>query len=235
MTPDDQRSQPRGDAAPLGPVVRARQSCRAFLPRPVPRATIEAILAIAQHTASWNNCQPWHIVIAGAAALERFRAAIHARAESGAAAETDFPFPREYREPYLSRRRACGFQLYAAVGIERGDKAAYRRQSLENFKLFGAPHVALISTDEALGTYGAVDCGGYITTFMLAAEAHGVATIAQAALAVHAPFVRRHFGMPDHLRLVSGIAFGYADRGHPLNGYRTPREPIADAVTWREE
>src|SRR5207253_4078739 len=63
------------------------------------------------------------------------------------------------------------------------DKAAYARQALENYNFFGAPHVAVIHTDEALGIYGAIDCGAYVGNFTLAAQALGLGTIAQAALA----------------------------------------------------
>jgi Nitroreductase family len=86
-----------------------------------------------------------------------------------------------------------GFQLYNALGIERGNKAGHAKRALENYNFFGAPHVAIIHSDEALGTYGAVDCGGYVTSFMLAAQALGVATVPQAALAFHSDLVRQHF------------------------------------------
>lgn len=45
-----------------------RYSCRAFLPRPVERATIERILDAAQRTPSWCNAQPWQVHIATGAA-----------------------------------------------------------------------------------------------------------------------------------------------------------------------
>ena len=218
------------DAAALERIIKGRWSCRAFRPEPVADATLTAILTLAQHTASWNNVQPWHVTITRGAATERFRRMMVARVIAGAAPEPDFSFPREYREPYQARRRACGFQLYDAVGIARGDKEAYQRQSLRNFEFFDAPHVSLIDTDEALGPYGAVDCGAYVTQFMLAARAHGVATIAQAALALHSGAIRAHFAMPDTWRIVCGISFGYADPAHPINGYRTPRAAIDEAV-----
>ena len=59
------------------------------------------------------------------------------------------------------------------MGVARGDREGYRRQELRNFQLFDAPHVAVISTDAALGEYGAIDCGGYVATFLLAAQANG--------------------------------------------------------------
>jgi len=222
--------QDRIKSAPLGPgsaaldrVLRDRFSCRAFLARPVARETIMRILAMAQRTASWNNVQPWNVIITEGEATERFRRALLRRARDGREPIRDFPFPREYREPYLSRRRDCGFALYDAVGVRRGDKAAYARQTLENFRLFGAPHVALISTDEALGVYGAVDCGAYVMSFMLAARSLGVATIAQAALASISDLVRAHFKLPEEQLFICGISFGYADMAHPANLYRTTR------------
>lgn len=218
----------------LDRVLKGRYSCRGYLARPVPKADIESILALSQHTASWCNSQPWELVIASGAAVEKFRTAMVARVTSGASPAPDYPFPREYRGRYLERRRECGFQLYDAVGIKRGDREASGRQALQNFHLFGAPHVAIVTTDEALGIYGAIDCGAYVGNFMLAAQAHGVACIAQAAIAAYSDFVRAHFGIGDERRVVCAISFGYADPDHPANKFRTTRD-LANAATWVSE
>jgi nitroreductase len=212
-----------------------RYSCRAYRPDPVPRTTIERVLTAAQRTASWCNSQPWQVVIASGAAKERFRAAIYAAASSGAPDEGDFSFPREYRGVYLERRRESGFQLYNTLGIARGDRAAYARQALENFNFFGAPHVAIIHSDEALGIYGAIDCGAYVGNFLLAAQALGLGTIPQAALAHQSGLIRRHFGLGDDRRVVCGISFGFPDRDHKINSYRTSRAGIPDTVTFVDE
>ena len=212
-----------------------RYSCRAFLPQPVPRATIEHVLAAAQRTASWCNSQPWQLVIASGEAKERFRNAIYAEASSGAPEDGDFSFPREYLGVYLERRRESGCQLYNTLGIARGDKAAYAKQALENYNFFGAPHVAIIHTDEALGIYGAIDCGAYVGNFLLAAQALGLGTIPQAALARHSGLIRRHFKLGDSRRVVCGISFGFPDRDNKINSYRTSRAGIADTVTFVEK
>ena len=219
----------------LEELLNERYSVRAFLPKVVPRETIAHVLNVAQRTASWCNSQPWRVVIASGEAKERFRKLIYAEAAAGAAHDSDFSFPREYKGVYLDRRRESGFQLYNTLGIPRGDKAAYARQALQNFNFFGAPHVAIVHTDEALGVYGAVDCGGYVTSFMLAAQALGVATIPQAALAFHSDVVRAHFGLADDRRVVCGISFGYPDRAHKANGYRTTRAALADAARFFDE
>jgi nitroreductase len=209
-----------------------RYSVRAFLPQPVQRETIEHVLTTAQRTASWCNSQPWQVIIASGEDKEAFRRLVYAEAASGAPHDSDFPFPREYLGVYLDRRRESGFQLYNTLGIPRGDKAAYAKQALENYNFFGAPHVAIIHTDEPLGVYGAIDCGAYVSNFMLAAQALGLGTIPQAALARHSGLIRKHFGLGEDRRVVCGISFGYADREHKANSYRTTRANISDTVTF---
>jgi nitroreductase len=219
----------------LEELLSERYSCRAFRPDRVPRVTIDRILTAAQRTASWCNSQPWQLVIASGDAKERFRNEIYAEASSGAPADGDFPFPREYLGVYLERRRESGFQLYNSLGIPRGDKAGYAKQALENYNFFGAPHVAIIHTDEALGIYGAIDCGAYVGNFLLAAQALGLGTIPQAALARHSGLIRRHFRLGDDRRVVCGISFGFPDREHKANSYRTSRASVADTITFVDE
>lgn len=208
-----------------------RHSCRAFLPDPVDRGTIIRILEIAQRAPSWCNAQPWQVIVTSGEGTERFREGFHRHAGKHEP-QPDLPFPREYHGRYRERRRECGLRLYQSVGIARGDREAAERQRLENYRLFGAPHVAIITTDEALGVYGAVDCGAYVTAFILAAQSCGIASIPQAAIGAGARFVRGHFGLPDERLVVCGISFGYEDKTHPANGFRTTRAALEEAVAW---
>jgi nitroreductase len=86
-----------------------------------------------------------------------------------------------------------------------------------------------------LGVYGAIDCGLYVQTFMLAARNLGVDTIAQAALASYPQLIRAILGLPEQRRVVCGISFGFADRGEPIHSYRTERAPIASAVQFADD
>ena len=164
--------------------------------------------------------------------MERFREAMYNAARDGTQRGADFPFPKEYTGPYLARRRECGFQLYNAVGVERGDKAGGARQALENFRLFGAPHVAILTSDPGLDVYGAVDVGGYVQVLLLAMQAHGVAAIPQAALASHSALAKSLLGIDPARKVVCGISFGYEDTSHPANSYRTSRAGLDEVVTW---
>jgi hypothetical protein len=146
--------------------------------------------------------------------------------------KSDIPEPREYFGVYQDRRRAAGFGLYAAVGIGRDDRARRAEQMLENFRLFGAPHVAVITADRRLGPYGLVDCGAYVSTFLAAAQSLGVAAIAQAAIAMQSDVVREHFSIALDRDILCGISFGLADPAHPVNNYRTQRASIDEAAEW---
>lgn len=214
----------------LETAIRMRFSARKFKPDPVPEDKLQRILDLAQCTPSWCNCQPWQLVITRGTATDRFREAVSAHARSGARPNPDFPYPAAYEGVYRDRRKVCGVQLYQSVGIGKDDRAAAAEQALENFRLFGAPHVAIVTTEEKLGVYGAVDCGLYVQTFMLAARDCGVDTIAQAALASYPDLIREFFGLASDRKVVCGISFGYADARDRIHSYRTERASVSDAV-----
>ena len=98
--------------------------------------------------------------------------------------------------------------------------------------MFGAPHVAIVTCEQDLGIYAAIDCGAYVANFLNAATSLGLGCIAQAALASHPDAIREHFGLPGTRRVVCGISFGYEDAAHPANGFRTTRAGLDEAVTW---
>lgn len=216
--------------AVLDELLAERWSCRAFLDAPVPGATLDALLTMAQRSPSWCNTQPWHVTVLQGPALETLRVGFVEYARSHTE-DPDFSFPERYTGQFLERRRECAWQLYDSVGIAKGDRQASGEQALENFRFFGAPAVAVITTESDLGTYGAVDCGVYIGHFLLAAQSLGLATIAQAALASHSPFLRERLGLPEHRKIVVGISFGYADPDHRANGFRTARADLDTATT----
>lgn len=208
-----------------------RRSCRAFQPTPVPRESITRIVELAQLSPSWCNTQPWELHVSEGDGTERLRGAISAFAASTPPAP-DIAFPARYTGVHQDRRRECAWQLYESVGIAREDRAASAAQTQLNFEFFGAPHLAIVTTEAELGTYGAVDCGVFLAAFVLAAESIGVATIPQAAIAACAPVIREQLDLPDTRQVLLGISFGYADPEHPANRFRTTRAAVDEVVTW---
>lgn len=219
---------------PLIDTLQARYSCRAFKPDPVPDATITQIVDAARHVPSWCNAQPWQVSITRGDSTDRLRAMLTALAEAGTAPTPDLDWPKRYSSAYAERRRACGFQLYHAAGIEKSDRGARRAQMLRNYALFDAPHCALVHSPAELGPYGAMDTGGFVTAFTLAATALGVATIAQAAVVAYAPQVRAHLNIADDRLLLCAISFGYADPQAAVNTFRTARATACDIIDWTD-
>ncbi|MCV7431604.1 nitroreductase [Mycolicibacterium bacteremicum] len=227
-------TQSTAQSSALADLMYHRWSCRGFLADDVPRAVIEQIVDIARRTPSWCNTQPWHLHITSGPATDTFRTSLVQSWAADPQLHTDFEFPATYEGEYLERRRASGWQLYEALGVEKGDRAASAREMLRNFEFFGAPHVAIVTAPASLGVYGAVDCGLFVQSFLLAAQSYGVAAVPQAALASHSHFIRAHFDLPADRRVLLGISFGYPDPDHPANSYRTPRRAVEDVVTWAE-
>ncbi len=216
----------------LETLLHSRHSCRAFRPDQLDDTLVERIVAAAGRVPSWCNAQPWQVIVTRGAETDRFRDVIMQAALNNAP-EPDVPWPEAYEGVYRSRRRTCGFQLYNAVGIPKEDRESTRQQMLENYRLFGAPHVAIVTSEAKLGPYGAMDCGGFVAAFTLAAEAMGVASIPQAAVAAYGPTVRDFFGIDQGRNILCAISLGYADPDHPANKFRTERAPLDQVLDWR--
>jgi nitroreductase len=93
--------------------------------------------------------------------------------------------------------------------------------------------VAIVTSPRVLGPYGAMDTGGFLLAFTLAAQALGIATIPQAAVANYSAFVRAHFGLGEDRLMLCAVSFGYPDADHAANGFRTARAEVAEIMEWR--
>lgn len=206
-----------------------RASCRAFTPEPVARETIEAIFSRAQRAPSWCNTQPWQVhLLSGDAQADFSKQLTEYVAASEQYADLGLP---TYTGAHAERRRESGHGLYAHLGIARDDHLARGMQMLKNFSFFDAPHTAVVTTDRDLGTYGAVDCGGYVNTLMLLIQAAGLGVIAQGAIAMYSDFVRTWLDLPDDRLVVCAVSFGHADTSAEVNDFRTTRADLTSVLT----
>lgn len=216
--------------------IASRRSIRAFLPTPVPRAEIEAILAVAARAPSGTNMQPWKVIVLTGEALKAFGMAIEARALSGDAGEAQYRYyPPQFREPYLSRRRKVGWDLYSSLGIARGENEKMLRQTARNFVFFDAP-VGLVFTIDAdleLGSW--LDYGMFLENIMIAARGRGLDTCAQAAFVHYHKPIRDLLGLTEQDHIVCAMALGHADMSAPENNFPTEREPVAGFARFMDE
>ena len=213
-----------------------RRSVRGFLPRPVPQALIERLLALAARAPSGTNVQPWHVHVLQGDALRRLSDALVAAhfADPQPSAPDYSYYPAQWRDPYLARRRKVGWDLYGLLGIAKGDHAATRRQHGRNYTFFGAPVGLIITLDRDMGQGAFMDTGMFLQGLMIAARAHGLDTCPQAAFIPYAPIIRAQLGLGYDQLVACGMALGYADPDEPANQLVTERESVASFATFRD-
>lgn len=228
-----------GDApAPgaIGTVDRAiasRRSIRRFLPTPVSGQVVRDILTVAGRAPSGTNMQPWRVYALAGAAKESLSAALVAAHDANEEHKAEYEYyPQRFPEPFLSRRRKVGWDLYGSLGIAKGDSARMHEQHGRNYRFFDAP-VGLICTIERsleLGSW--LDYGMFLQNICIAARARGLDTCAQAAFARYHRIIRRQLSIPDSEVVVCGMALGHADPDAPENRFPVERMPLAEFATF---
>jgi nitroreductase len=216
--------------------VASRRSVRAFLPTPVPRATIERILTAAARAPSGTNMQPWRVRVLTGAAKKRLSEAVYEAAltEPDKHEAEHAYYPARFPEPYLSRRRKVGWDLYGLLGIKRGEVAQMQTQHARNYLFFDAPVGMIFTIDRVLERGSWLDHGMFLENIMIAARGFGLHTCPQAAFAPFHTVIRRALGIPESEVVVCGMSLGYEDTRAPENALRTEREPLSGFVEFRE-
>ncbi|MDP2034948.1 MAG: nitroreductase [Polaromonas sp.] len=215
-------------------------STRAFLPTPVPRETLEHLLALASRAPSGTNTQPWKVYVLQGASRDTLvdkvcsaHDAIRANPELAAQYQEEYPYyPEKWVSPYIDRRRENGWGLYGLLGIGKGDKDKMHAQHQRNFRFFDAPVGLMFTLDRVMGRGSLVDYGMFLQNLMVAARGHGLHTCPQAAWNGFSSIILPHVGAGADEMLVCGMALGYADDTALVNTFRTPRVSPREFTTW---
>ena len=213
--------------------ILSRRSVRGFRPDPVPAPLMRRILEAARWAPSGSNIQPWRVHVLNGEARRRYTEAMIAAEASGEPGPMEYHYyAPEWREPFLSRRRACGFGLYGAMGIARDDRAGRKAAYLRNFDFFGAGTGLLfwIARDLEHGSW--LDYGTFIESISLAARGWGLSTIAQGALGEFPHVAHRMYGIGDDHILIGGMSIGWPDDADPVNEFQPERLNVDDFTTW---
>ena len=207
--------------------IPGRKSTRAFLNKPVNLQSIQTILDVARFAPSGVNTQPWHVIAVTNEYITQIGDRITEARDAGIPENPDYQYyPTTWLEPYKSRRKACGLALYSAINIDIEETEKRKAQWYLNYYFFGAPVGLLFFLDAALEKGSWVDMGMFIQNVMLAARGLGLETCPEASLAEYPDIVRNIVGVSKDKFLICGMAVGYADYSHPINQYRTTREPV---------
>ena len=213
----------------------SRRSVRRFLPDSISKEKIENILEGAAFAPSGHNIQPWHVyVVQGKKKLSMTNSIIEA-IKDGSAKEMKNEFdyyPTEWFEPFVSRRRAVGFELYNLLGIGRDDFEARDKQMQENFHFFGAPVGMFITMDRRLATGTFMDVGMFIQSILVGARGEGLHSCGQVAFTKFHTLIAEQLKFKENEMLVCGVSIGYEDTSAPENALRVEKLQYSDFTTF---
>lgn len=207
--------------------IKARHSARAFLDKAIDEKHIYHILDIARRAPSGVNTQPWQVSVVSGQTKQTLEAKMLAQFNAGQRGEMQYQYyPKTWVPPYKQRRVETGKQLYGALNIAREDKEKQRQQWAANYRAFDAPVALFFWIDKVLETGSYLDYGMFLQNIMLLATEQGLSTCPQGALGEYPDIVRQTLKVSDDKILLGGMAIGYEDNNHPVNQYRTEREPV---------
>lgn len=209
--------------------VLTRRSIRSFSDKPVPLDLIKQVMDTARWTPSGCNFQPWEGAILTGEPLRQLQDKMRGTPPQN---------PQEYSwsDPEVlpeckARLSQVGADMYAAMSIERADKAARGDFMAQNLVSFGAPAVLMVYFPRVMGPPQWSDVGMWLQTIMLLFREQGLDTCPQEFLSLYAKLIKEFVGVSDETHIFfCGIAIGYRDEEDPVNGFDRKREPLESKI-----
>jgi nitroreductase len=212
-------------------VVLGRRSIRGYLDKPVPRALIEDILALAIRSPSSMNTQPWHFHVITGEPLARIRKGNTDNILAGVPDSREFRRGEAFAGVHRERQVEVAKQLFGAMGIARDDAPARQDWVLRGFRQFDAPVCIIITYDRVLDGSDDTpfDCGAVATALVNAAWSRGLGAVINSQGIMQSPVVREHARIPDDQVIMKAIALGWPDESFPANAVVSTRKTVAEA------
>jgi nitroreductase len=215
-------------------VINGRRSIRGYLDKPVPKALVRDVLALAMRAPTSFNTQPWNFFVTSGEALENIR---KGNVENILAGVPDSREPRyhgEYEGEHRARQIGVAKQLFGAMGIAREDKAGRQDWVMRGFRQFDAPVSIVVTYDKSIqgGDIGPFDCGGVVNALVNAAWSRGLGCVINSQGIMQSPVVREHAQIPDDQTIMICVAMGWPDETFPANAVVSERKSVDEAATF---
>jgi nitroreductase len=207
-----------------------RRTTRSFKSDPVEAKIIDELLEDGLTAPSWSNTRPFLVAVASGEVRDRISKDMLERWSVGSGMISgnlrdklrflftpkawplsDYPVMKPYPKSLQPRARRVGKELYGMLGVARGDKKARDAQWAKNYEFFNAPVEIFVFIHKGLSVFAANDAGLFAENLMLSAQAKGLGTCAQGAVAIWPKAVHKEFVIPKGYKLIYGIAVGYRD------------------------
>ncbi|MCP5265507.1 MAG: nitroreductase [Burkholderiaceae bacterium] len=215
----------------LEQVINARRSIRGFLDKPVPRALLEEVIALANRAPSSMNTQPWHLHVLTGEPLERVRRGNTERMLAGVKPSREIEDYAAYDGEHRARQIEIAVQLFEAMGIERHDKERRQDWVMRGFRQFDAPVSIVVCFDRSLlkNTIAHFDTGAMTFGLVLAAWNKGLGAVINGQGIMQSPVVREVAMIPEDQVILTCVALGWPDHEFIANSVVSRRRPV-DAV-----
>lgn len=212
--------------------ILGRKSIRAFKDTAVDRAIVEDIILKSSRAPSGGNLQPWKVKVISGQVRDKLVSTVAEKMASnpvGDGSEYNV-YPPELKDPYRTRRRVVGNDLYSLIGIAKEDRMAKFEQVSKNFTFFGAPVGLIFSIDRQMEQGQFADLGMFMQNIMVLAREAGLHTCAQEAWAIWHQTIRDVVGIPQDELVFCGMCLGYADEEAVINELVSERAPFEEFV-----
>lgn len=215
----------------------SRRSVRKFLSKGINKDIIEDILNVSARAPSGTNIQPWNVhVLTGSARNRICKKASSAFLDPKIDKKNDrLHYMDNFRDPYITRRRKVGWDLYELLNIKKGDYEKTKAFHVQNFNFFDAPVGLLFTIEKDLGWMSWLDYGMFLQNICIAARGYGLHTCPQAAWGQMNNVLSPLLNIQDNHIIHCGISLGWEDENAEVNKLRTVREDINTFTTFHEK
>ena len=215
-------------------IVTGRRSIRGFKSKPVPRALIREVIALAMRAPSSLNTQPWNFTVLTGEPLDRIRAGNTERNLAGVPHSREFRAGGEYAGVHRERQIEIAKQLFGAMGIERDNKEKRTDWVLRGFRQFDAPVSIVVTYDRSIhgSDIGPFDCGAVTNALVNAAWSRGLGCVINSQGIMQSPVVREHAGIADDQVIMICVAMGWPDDDFAANAVVSNRKTVDEAATF---
>ena len=215
----------------------SRRSVRKFLSKGINKEIIEDILNVSARAPSGTNIQPWNVHVLTGSARDRIcKKASSAFLDPKIDKKNDrLHYMDNFRDPYITRRRKVGWDLYELLNIKKGDYEKTKAFHVQNFNFFDAPVGLLFTIEKDLGWMSWLDYGMFLQNICIAARGYGLHTCPQAAWGQMNNVLSPLLNIQDNHIIHCGISLGWEDENAEVNKLRTVREDINNFTTFHEK
>lgn len=214
--------------------IMSRKTVRQFTDQPVSEALVRELIETSKRAPSGGNLQPWTVHVLTGEPLAKLVEEVNTKLLTGDVEDPEYHvYPPDLKDPYRTRRRIVGQQLYELIGVPREDTPGKLKQLARNFRFFDAPVGMFFILDRQMEVGQYADVGMFMQNIMLLAREKGLHTCPQEAWARWPKTVSQFLGLAEHEILFCGLALGYEDESAVINKLHSERAAFDEFVTMR--